>query len=114
MREDKPERKPVTGVRRVMMHAGRDQGITPVKMAKTLKSAIEIDDAHIGGISVEDTLSFVTLPVKDADLLVARAFSDNPESPLFTATMEKGKGKSGIHSKDKVFEKKHYDSKKPR
>jgi ATP-dependent RNA helicase DeaD len=102
---DKPAKKPLSGVRRIIMNAGKDQGMTPHKLSKTIKSAVDIDDSRIGAISVEDTRTFVSLPAKEAEQLVATAFTESPSAPVFEFVQDRPKPAA------KSFEKKPYEKK---
>ena len=106
--------KKLSGVRRVVMNAGSEQGMTPHKFAKTVKSAIDIEDARIGAISVEDTRTFVSLPAAEAEDLVAKAFTENPDAPLFEFVQNREKPsfrKEKFFGEKKPFEKKPYGRK---
>ena len=106
--------KKLSGVRRVVMNAGSEQGMTTHKFAKTVKSAIDIEDARIGAISVEDTRTFVSLPAAEAEDLVAKAFTENPDAPLFEFVQNREKPsfrKEKFFGEKKPFEKKPYGRK---
>jgi ATP-dependent RNA helicase DeaD len=106
------EKKSPSGVRRVIMHAGKEQGMSAPKLVKAVKGIVEVTDARIGGVSVEDAMSYVTLPAHEAELLVARAFSENPASPLFTLTQEKARNSGSKFAPKKDFGKKSFEGKK--
>ena len=108
---DKPAKKPLSGVRRIIMNAGKEQGMTPHKLSKTIKSAVDIDDARIGAISVEDTRTFVSLPAKEAEQLVATAFTESPSAPVFEFVQDRPKPAAKSYEKKPYGEKKSYEKK---
>ena len=96
-----------TGITRLSIGAGRKDGLNPRSLVSRLKKLSGLSDRQIGSVEVYNNFSFVTVPYREAERIIALARAKGGVPKVMLADPKETGGKTGSSAGEPYGGKRH-------